>query len=267
MRLTHVMPKTLFDRKLHATREKAIHAQKTRTAEVTICIILKRTARSPPTVTVYLETQVVEENVHGVRLSNVLLMVVRLDVRTELIHENNVPLPRETQFPRRGLPHVKRITQHVGEHRAASTRVLDVVTHVTVRIRSRRVRSTSEGVSRTRVIGRCRAWTGTNLALKTVQERDLSSTVQLSFQYLATLQKSRMGDTEKDRVIIRTATTCARAHADRTTQTNVHHVVKDIRTKKEREKARDFEPVRQRVVCAMKCGGAPSQPADDHPSK
>ena len=33
-----------------------------------------------------------------------------------------------------------------------------------------------------------------------------------------------------------------------------------------REKAQDFEPVRQRKVCAMKCGVAPSQPADEHHS-
>ena len=33
------MPKTLFDRKLHAIRGKTVHAQKSRTAEVTICII------------------------------------------------------------------------------------------------------------------------------------------------------------------------------------------------------------------------------------
>ena len=31
-------------------------------------------------------------------------------------------------------------------------------------------------------------------------------------------------------------------------------------------KAQDFEPVRQRVVCAMKCDGAPTQPADNHQS-
>ena len=31
-----------------------------------------------------------------------------------------------------------------------------------------------------------------------------------------------------------------------------------------KEKAQGFEPVRERVVCAMKCGGAPSQPADNH---
>ena len=60
------MPKTLFNWKLHATREKTMHAQKSRTAEVTICIIPERTARSLPTVTVRLETQVIEENVHGV---------------------------------------------------------------------------------------------------------------------------------------------------------------------------------------------------------
>ena len=92
---------------------------------------------------------------------------------------------------------------------------LIVVTHVTVRIRGRHVRSTSEGVSRTRVIGRCRAWTGTSLALKTAQERDLSS-----FQYLATLQKSRMGDTEKDR----SASSSARPpHVQECTRTEKHN--------------------------------------------
>ena len=38
--------------KLHATREKTLHVQKYRTAEVTICMIPERTARSLPTVTV-----------------------------------------------------------------------------------------------------------------------------------------------------------------------------------------------------------------------
>ena len=36
-----------------------------------------------------------------------------------------------------------------------------------------------------------------------------------------------------------------------------------LRSKSEK-KAQDFEPVRQRVVCAMKCGGAPSQPSDNN---
>ena len=40
--------------KLHATREKTLHVQKYRTAEVTICMIPERTARSLPTVTVCL---------------------------------------------------------------------------------------------------------------------------------------------------------------------------------------------------------------------
>ena len=94
---------------------------------------------------------------------------------------------------------------------------LIVVTHVTVRIRSQHVRSTSEGVSRTRVIGRCRAWTGTSLALKTVQERDLSSTVQLPI--LGNAAKIEDGRHRERSLfaIIRTATTCARVHADRTT--------------------------------------------------
>ena len=35
-------------------------------------------------------------------------------------------------------------------------------------------------------------------------------------------------------------------------------------TGREKEKAQDFEPVRQHVVCAMKCGGAPSQAYDHH---
>ena len=36
---------------------------------------------------------------------------------------------------------------------------------------------------------------------------------------------------------------------------------------REREKAQDFEPVRQRVVCAMKCGVAlPNQPTITSPS-
>ena len=36
--------------KLHATREKTLHVQKYRTAEVTICMIPERTARSLPTI-------------------------------------------------------------------------------------------------------------------------------------------------------------------------------------------------------------------------
>ena len=40
--------------KLHATREKTLHVQKYRTAEVTICMIPERIARSLPTVTVRL---------------------------------------------------------------------------------------------------------------------------------------------------------------------------------------------------------------------
>ena len=39
---------------LHATREKTLHVQNSRTAEVTICIIPERTARSLPTVIVRL---------------------------------------------------------------------------------------------------------------------------------------------------------------------------------------------------------------------
>ena len=69
------------DRKLHATREKTLHAQKFRTAEVTICIIPERTARSLPTVSVRLETQVVEDTVSLPKVSNVLLMVVHQYIR------------------------------------------------------------------------------------------------------------------------------------------------------------------------------------------
>ena len=79
------MPKILFDWKLHATREKIMHAQKSRTAEVTICIIPERTARSPSTITVRLESQVVEikSTVSLPRVSNVLLMVVHHNSHTE----------------------------------------------------------------------------------------------------------------------------------------------------------------------------------------
>ena len=49
--------------KLHATREKTLHAQKSRTVEVTIRTILEKTARSPSTVTMRLGTQVVEDPV------------------------------------------------------------------------------------------------------------------------------------------------------------------------------------------------------------
>ena len=40
--------------KLRATHEKKLHVQKSRTAEVTICRIPERTARSPPNITAFL---------------------------------------------------------------------------------------------------------------------------------------------------------------------------------------------------------------------
>ena len=63
-----------------------------RTAEVAICIILERTARSLPTVIVRLKMQVVEENVCGVIVLGIecFVMVVRLDICIVLLHENNI---------------------------------------------------------------------------------------------------------------------------------------------------------------------------------
>ena len=77
------------------------------TAEVTISkISQKKTARSPSTVTACLKTQVVEDNVHGVifQASNVLLMVVHHDIRTEILHEINANSRYAvSKFPRREL--------------------------------------------------------------------------------------------------------------------------------------------------------------------
>ena len=58
-----------------------------RTAEVTIGIILERTARSLSTVTADLETQLLKTTsmVSLLEASSVLLMVVRFDIRTEPI--------------------------------------------------------------------------------------------------------------------------------------------------------------------------------------
>ena len=59
-----------------------------RTAEVTIGIILERTARSLSTFTADLETElsITTSMVPLLKASSVLLMVVRFDIRTELIH-------------------------------------------------------------------------------------------------------------------------------------------------------------------------------------
>ena len=72
----------------HDTRE-----DNARTADVTICIIPERTARSLSTVTVRCESQVVGDNVHCVIawVSNVLFMVVHRNSDTELIEKSITP--------------------------------------------------------------------------------------------------------------------------------------------------------------------------------
>ena len=58
------------------------------------------------------------------------------------------------------------------------------------------------------------------------------------------------------RVVIRTG---HESNTPKQTKQNTGQINKE-------KKAQDFEPVRQRVVCAMMCGGAPSQPSDNHHS-
>ena len=82
---------------------------------------LRETARTPLTVTVHLETQVVEDNFHSVM--NVF-MVVDHDIRTEPIHEiNTFPLRcyhssrRENcdhEFPKKLVPNWPTFTTTVG---------------------------------------------------------------------------------------------------------------------------------------------------------
>ena len=113
-RLIQVDAPDAFDRKLHAIRKRqCIRRNPDYRGE--ICKILEKTARSPSTVTVRQETQVVEENVHGVTVQvlNVLLMVVCFDFRTELIPEIMsspvtaviavVPRPLRTHWRPRGV--------------------------------------------------------------------------------------------------------------------------------------------------------------------
>ena len=97
------MPKTLFDWKSRNTRE-TMYAQIIRTAEVTICIILERTARSPPTLTVLLELMLLRKFL-GVTSQgiNVMLIVVPLDIRTE--HRFRGPgVPESCRYCRLDLP-------------------------------------------------------------------------------------------------------------------------------------------------------------------
>ena len=77
------MPKILFDWNSLNTRE-TMHAQITRTAEVTIGIILKGLHDRPDSYRMP-GTHVVEENFHGVVAQgiDVMLMVIRLVIRTE----------------------------------------------------------------------------------------------------------------------------------------------------------------------------------------
>ena len=76
---------------LNAQDPRDTREDNARTAEITICIISERTVRSLSTVTVRLESQAVEDNVHCVTVwvSNVLLMVVYRNSDTEPIQEIN----------------------------------------------------------------------------------------------------------------------------------------------------------------------------------